>query len=659
MPRCFITFVSCVCVLSAFSQSDSIRDQVHVLDTVVVSRLRSHRSVQSTAPLHTLGRSDMLSMGVTDMADALHRLPGITLRDYGGAGGMKTVSVRGFGTQHTGVSYDGVMLSNMQTGDIDLSRYSLAHVSQIMLTIGDNADIFIPARQATTPAVLSIETMGGSRADRRPHFDMQLGVGSFGYLHPSLRYEQNVSQPLRFSVIADYVSANNNYPYTLRNGTLKTRQTRSNSRMQGGHVEGNVAWMPKTNQLLKVKAYYYDNHQQLPGVVRYYANESSELLDTRNYFVQTQYLWQVNRFFSMKWLGKWDESNTSYRESRAHSGPMDADYHQDEAYTSLCLLFSPDKHWALSYAADYAFHQLHSSLTTDIQPYRHSVWQSLTAKYHLQRLTAQARLLGSLYQNGARAGTAADNQKRLSPSLSLSWAPFPHQPLYVRASYKNIFRMPTFNENYFFRYGSKDLKPEQTDQLNVGVTVDKSLPHVQLWATLDGYLNHVTDKIVAVPYNLFVWRTVNVGKVRIVGIDAMLRTTWRANAQHTLMLMANYSYQRAANRTLASSPYYNYQIAYVPLHAGGCSLNAQNRWLNLTLQWVGVGGKWLNNQHHAGSYLKGYQEWSLTAYRTFRVCEQPLQVRADIKNILNRQYQIVAGYPMPGIHAEITMNYKF
>lgn len=659
MPRIIIILLCSVVCLHANAQTDSLTHRVHTLDTVIVSEGRRARSMQSTSPEHVLQHSDLQRMGVSTMADALHRIPGITLRDYGGAGGMKTVSVRGFGTQHTGVSYDGVMLSNMQTGDIDLSRYSLAHVSQIMLTIGDNADIFIPARQVTAPAVLSIETMGGSRADHRPHFDAQLGVGSFGYFHPSLRYEQNMSQPLRFSVIADYVTANNNYPYTLRNGTLKTQQTRNNSRMQGGHAEGNVAWMPQTNQLLKVKAYYYDNHQQLPGVVRYYANESSEQLDNRNYFVQTQYLWQVNRFFRMKWLGKWDKSNTSYRESRAHSGPMDADYHQDEAYTSLCLLFSPDKHWALSYAADYAFHQLHSSLTNDIQPYRHSVWQSLTAKYQLQRLTAQARLLGSFYHNGARAGTAADNQKRLSPSLSLSWTPFHHQPLYVRASYKNIFRMPTFNENYFFRYGSKDLKPEQTDQLNVGVTVDKSLSHVQFWATLDGYLNHVTDKIVAVPYNLFVWRTVNVGKVRIVGIDAMLRTTWRANAQHTLMLMANYSYQRAANRTLASSPYYNHQIAYVPLHAGGCSLNAQNRWLNLTLQWVGVGGKWLNNQHHDGSYLKGYQEWSLTAYRTFRVCQHPLQLRADLKNIFNQQYQIVAGYPMPGIHAEITMNYQF
>ena len=72
--------------------------------------------------MRLLDRGDMLTMGVTDMADALHRLPGITLRDYGGAGGMKTVSVRGFGAKHTGVSYDGVMISECQSGEIDLSR---------------------------------------------------------------------------------------------------------------------------------------------------------------------------------------------------------------------------------------------------------------------------------------------------------------------------------------------------------------------------------------------------------------------------------------------------------------------------------------------------------------------------------------------------------
>ena len=151
MPRCVITFMLCACVLSAFSQNDSIRDQVHVLDTVVVSRLRSHRSLQSTAPLHTLGHNDLQRMGVSTMADALHRIPGITLRDYGGAGGMKTVSVRGFGTQHTGVSYDGILLNNCQNGEIDLSHYSLDNLGSLSLLVGDNDQLFIPAPNASVP----------------------------------------------------------------------------------------------------------------------------------------------------------------------------------------------------------------------------------------------------------------------------------------------------------------------------------------------------------------------------------------------------------------------------------------------------------------------------------------------------------------------------
>lgn len=91
-------------------------------------------------------QQNLNTAGITDIADALNRMPGITIRDYGGAGGMKTVSVRSFGTQHTGVSYDGIMLSDCQSGQIDLSRYSLENIDNISLVIGDNDDIFIPAK---------------------------------------------------------------------------------------------------------------------------------------------------------------------------------------------------------------------------------------------------------------------------------------------------------------------------------------------------------------------------------------------------------------------------------------------------------------------------------------------------------------------------------
>ena len=81
---------------------------------------------------------------------------------------MKTVSVRGFGSKHTGVSYDGVMLSECQSGEIDLSRYSLENVDELSLVIGDNDDIFIPARQVSTTSVLNVKTISPPTADRRP-----------------------------------------------------------------------------------------------------------------------------------------------------------------------------------------------------------------------------------------------------------------------------------------------------------------------------------------------------------------------------------------------------------------------------------------------------------------------------------------------------------
>ena len=83
-------------------RNDTVTDRTHQLREVTVTESRRQHVVTSTAPLHILDSDEMLSLGVTDVADALHRIPGVTLRDYGGAGGLKTVSVRGFGAKHTG-----------------------------------------------------------------------------------------------------------------------------------------------------------------------------------------------------------------------------------------------------------------------------------------------------------------------------------------------------------------------------------------------------------------------------------------------------------------------------------------------------------------------------------------------------------------------------
>lgn len=116
------------------------------LQELQVSGQRNQSDAKSTVPVHRLDNEAFLTEGITDIADAMKRLPGVNLRDYGGSGGMKTVSVRGLGSQHTGVIYDGAALSEVRGGQIDLSRYSLTNLSSISLNVGDADDIYIPAR---------------------------------------------------------------------------------------------------------------------------------------------------------------------------------------------------------------------------------------------------------------------------------------------------------------------------------------------------------------------------------------------------------------------------------------------------------------------------------------------------------------------------------
>ena len=73
--------------------TDTITGKVHVIDEVTVSTTGRSRNVISTAPTQLVTQKQLLYQGVTDLSDALRRFSGVNVRDYGGAGGVKTISV--------------------------------------------------------------------------------------------------------------------------------------------------------------------------------------------------------------------------------------------------------------------------------------------------------------------------------------------------------------------------------------------------------------------------------------------------------------------------------------------------------------------------------------------------------------------------------------
>lgn len=644
------------------------------IDTVYVDASAHRRMVQSVAPLQVLERKEMFSLGVTDVADALHRLPGINLRDYGGAGGMKTVAVRGFGAQHTGVSYDGILLSECQGGEIDVSRYSIDQVQNLRLTIGDNEDIFISARQASVPALLAIETLDNVPTGKQMQFYVQVKYGSFGFVSPFVRYVHKLSDGFTLSAMGEYTYAENNYPYILHNGIYHTKERRTNSLMNSAHAELNAHWRISQFSQLWAKCYYYDNDRRLPGIVRYYTNVSAETLRERNFFSQLRWLLRsANDRWMLKVNAKYNWASSAYADSLIPKRLNDATYWQREYYASAAAIWLINAHWSLDYSADYIFNNLNSTLSTDQQPSRHSILQSLTAKYESGRWVALARWLASVYRHHVRMGEKAKNFQRLSPSLSVAYhlikshsvSMTPSSDVYLRASYKDIFRVPTFNENYFYHYGSTNLDAEKTQQFNLGITWSQSCNKgFSMLLTVDGYLNKVRDKIVGVPYNMFVWRMVNLGKVDVTGLDVSWRATQRigrmvnGKSLHQLTFSASYSYQRVVNHTDPSSSNYGKQVAYIPFHSGSMAIGWENPWVNISLHGSGMSKRWANNNHYDDSDIDGYWDMGLTAYRSFRVGRHRLELRGDLKNLFSQQYEIVAHYPMPRRNWQVSVTYK-
>lgn len=166
-------------------------DTVHQVEELVVTSRRSPNKIATPMPVQTLSSADIADLGIRDMADAVRRFAGTNVKDYGGIGGLKTVSVRNMGAAHTAVSYDGAPVSSCQAGQIDIGRFSLDNVGMLSLAVGHSDDMLQSAKLYTSAAVLGIST-------EKPHFGqgknfstrVQMKGGSFGYVSPSVRWWQ-------------------------------------------------------------------------------------------------------------------------------------------------------------------------------------------------------------------------------------------------------------------------------------------------------------------------------------------------------------------------------------------------------------------------------------------------------------------------------------
>lgn len=650
----------------SFAQTnDSIPSQV-IKEVQVTSTNKPSISL-STNPLQVTTSTDIDRIGIQSVSDAVRRFTGVVVKDYGGIGGFKGIAIRGNGAEHTTILYDGIAITNAQSGQIDIGQFSLDNVDMLSLTIGQSDNIFKTARATASVGVLDIETKRPIFTDKKDQLQVQLKTGSWGLFNPYLYYAHKLSNKFSVSVDGSWQRANGEYSFERPNGNIIAKGKRKNSDVDIKRTEVNLFGKLTAKQSLRVKSYYFDSERGLPGAIilqdsGIVQNKLRERLWNRNFFTQAQYINQLNDKLDLQLSGKYSHSYTKYTDEdpKYVNGVQEDRYNQNEYYLNGTIRYTQSEFLSFSFAEDVSYNTLRANYNGFVSPERYSSLSALSGKYESGKVTVVGNLLATFITERVKIGTASADKKRLSPALSISYQPFYVTNLRFRASYKSIFRVPSFNDLYYARMGNTLLKPEKAQQYNVGTTWTKSFSEVFNFFSISGdfFYNTVKDKIIISP-STYQPRMVNLGKVRITGFSVATNGYIHLTDQLQMQISGNYTYQKAIDVTSQEDKNYKDQIPYTPLHSGAASFSLENPWVNFGYSLLINGKTYADMQNIARNEIDGYTDHSISLNKTIHIKSYEIRLQGDVTNLSNKMYYVIKDYPMPGRGYRLSMTMKF
>ncbi|MDO4770885.1 TonB-dependent receptor [Porphyromonas sp.] len=655
--------------------SDSLK--IYLLKGIV-----TYGQKPEVVPAQTLSGKEIERLNVVSVADALRYFSGVQIKDYGGIGGLKTINVRSMGSQHVGVFFDGIQITNAQNGTVDLGKFSLDNMEAISLYNGQRSDLFQSAKDyASASAVYMVTRKPVFKRWQKDNYTFKAKTGSFNLVNASMLWERRLSDKISLSANTEFMYTSGRYKFRYQKFEgYDTTEIRRNGDVTALRAEAALFGKLNGGEWM-TKAYFYGSERGYPGAAVKKDYEISLLNEDRqtdrNFFVQSLFRKSVSSLYSVKVQAKYANDYMNYRmPPKSTLQPMDNHYYQQEAYLSIANLFSIAPWWSTNVACDLQYNHLDANGTevfnaNFVRPRRFSILSAVATSIRWKGAHIQGSLLHTFVKDKSALGRpVAADKSILSPTLIASFRPLQGTDLDLRAFYKKIFRMPTFNDLYYVQIGNRLLRPEYATQYNIGLTYKWNATTTSWFRSIgvsaDAYYNEVTDKIIATPTsNQLVWTMLNLDYVEIKGLDLGITPTLRLG-KVSLNSRLNYTYQIAQDKTPEkdygggddsdhTENFFGHQIPYVPIHSGSLVMGASYGPWDFNYSFIYTGERHMLGGNIPENYIQPWYTSDMSVTRAFELGRLRFKLAAEINNIFNQQYEVVKWYPMPGTNFKINL----
>lgn len=666
--RFYKTAVAIFVTASSFCFSQSKKDTVKETEIVKVDVYK--KNFKEILPAQTLSGEQLERLNSHSVADALRYFSGVQIKDYGGIGGMKTINIRSMGSQHVGVFYDGIQLGNAQNGLVDLGRFSLDDIEEISLYNGQKSEIFQPAKDFGSSGSIYLQPkVPNFKFNKKTNLVLRLKNSSIDLFNPSFRLEQKISDRISASFSSEFLESDGIYKFRYRKkypdgetayDTIAKRfDSDINSKKFETSLHGTL-----NNGNWNVRGYGYLSNRGIPGAIvnNRFGARGQRMID-ENYFVQANLIKKLFPKIQTQFKAKFAYDYTRFVDTLETQAalPVINTYIQKEVYLSSSNLYSVTPNWDFSANVDFQYNHLDADLVNFSYPTRYTSLLAFATTYQWKKLKFLGSVLGTFVKEEVEMNAKSPDKTEWTPAAFLSYQPFDSKDLTIRAFYKNTFRMPTFNDLYYTVIGNSLLKPEFTNQYNLGFTYQKFYQNQALqsfYIKVDGYFNKVKDKIIAAPNgSMFRWTMYNLGKVEIIGTDVNIQADLNIG-NVKLKPLLSYTYQNSRDFTDRNDSFFGHQIPYTPWHSGTFTLMSDYKDWSFNYSFIYVGERYdVNQDNIAFNYVQPWYTHDLSIQKKMNWNNYQFKASLEVNNIFNQFYEVVLSYPMPGRHFKLILSF--
>jgi len=632
MNRFFATALFFWPTVFLIAQPDKgITDSVFQIKEVTVSSNRlEYFSIGNK--IRTLDSSLLGSYSATNLAQLLSSFSQVQVNSYGL--GLSNPSVRGTGSSHTAVLWNGFNLQDLLNGGVDCSLLPINFIDEVKVQYGGASALF--GSGAIGGVIHLTNNLGfdkgvtGSASTAYGSFDNMFGGINLGYSNAS--YSGFVR--------SFYGKAQNDFKFkNITELGSPTEAQKNAERKQYGVLAGNAFKLGKQS---KLESYFWfqDNDKNVAPTMSTFQNPGKDNQRDKFYRVTSSWkTWQENSDFTLRtgfsdYFMTYNSHDTSHFQSIQSS--TEAEYN---------LKINP--YHLMNTGVDYTYEKgISPSLTSNAQRNRLALFTSY-------RFTDNA----SKWKLALNVRDEIINHVLTPLTFSIGFERTLNSFLLIKGVLSKNYHVPTLNDLYWKGLGNPNLKCESGINQDLGIIINQKLEKAYIRLETSGFNNRVSNWILWYPHGSE-WKPENVSKVWARGIENEISASFPIRTVF-IKTSLSYSFTKSTkeNADYSGDPAYKKQLIYVPMHKGILTITIRHKDYSLYYgqSFSGKSPSETNNSKSVDPYSVG----NLNISKDFMFRNKTLTLSFQANNVWNSVYVVMQDYPMPPRNYQLNIHLNF